>query len=192
MAKPRIRVLVVDDYEPFRRFVTSTFEQQPELQTIGEASDGLEAIRKAKELESDLIVLDIGLPTLNGIEAARRIREHSPKSKVLFFSENRSWDIVEEALSTGAVGYVAKSDAARQLLAAVKAVLQDKHFVSSSLSGHHINHDADVHTCNHGSRENVAPLPQHKRQAHGVDMQRLFSRAIFRLGCCWHALDVHG
>jgi DNA-binding NarL/FixJ family response regulator len=106
---------VVDDYEPWRRFVSTTLQKQPGLQIIGEAVDGLEAVQKAQQLQPDLILLDIGLPTLNGIEAARRIRELSPKSKILFVSDNRSWDIVEEALRTGAVGYVVNSDAAREL-----------------------------------------------------------------------------
>lgn len=75
------RVLVVDDYEPFRRFVCSTLAKKPELQIVAEASDGLEAVHKAEELRPDLIVLDIGLPTLNGIEAARRIRKLSPNPK---------------------------------------------------------------------------------------------------------------
>ena len=73
------RVPVVDDYEPFRRFVRSTLERRPELQVIAEAADGLEAVQKAEELHSDLILLDVGLPTLNGIEAARRIRKLSPR-----------------------------------------------------------------------------------------------------------------
>jgi len=133
VAKRPIRVFVVDDYEPFRRFVASTLEQQPELETIGEASDGLEAVQRAEELQPDLILLDIGLPTLNGIEAARRIRQFSPQCKILFLSENRSLDIIEEALQTGTGGYVVKSDAGSELLPAVEAVLQSKQFVSSSL-----------------------------------------------------------
>jgi DNA-binding NarL/FixJ family response regulator len=99
---------VVDDYEPFRRFVCSTLRKRPALQIVGETSDGLEAVQKAEELQPDLILLDIGLPTISGIEAARRIREVSPASKILFVSENRSADIAEEALSTGAGGYVVK------------------------------------------------------------------------------------
>src|SRR4051812_19122772 len=136
MAKPVIRVLVVDDYEPFRRFARSTISQRPEFQIIGESSDGLEAVRSAAELQPDLILLDIGLPKLNGIEAARRIRVSSPKSKILFFSENHSPGIVEEALSTGAGGYLLKSDAARELFAGIEAVLEGKPFCSSSLSSH--------------------------------------------------------
>jgi len=106
------------------------------LQVIGEATDGLEAVRKAHDLQPDLILLDIGLPTLNGIDAARRIREHSPKSKILFVSENRSWDIAQEALRTGASGYVVKSDAAKDLLPAIRDVVKGKQFVSASLLPH--------------------------------------------------------
>ena len=134
--EPSIRVLVVDDYEPWRRFTCTTLSKQPELQIIGEVSDGLEAVQQAKELQPDLILLDIGLPTLNGIEAARRIREVSPASKILFVSENRSPDMAEGALSNGAGGYLVKSDAAGELLAAIKAVLEGKRFISASLAGH--------------------------------------------------------
>jgi DNA-binding NarL/FixJ family response regulator len=130
-----IRVLVVDDFEPWRRFVSSTLREQLDLEVIGQASDGLEAVRQAQELQPDLILLDIGLPTLNGIEAARRIREISPRSKILFVSQERSLDIAEQALSTGAGGYVVKSDGSSELLAAVKAVLAGERFVSASLGG---------------------------------------------------------
>jgi DNA-binding NarL/FixJ family response regulator len=130
-----IRVLVADDYAPWHRFVYSTLRKQPELQVIGQVSDGVEAVEKAQELQPDLILLDIGLPTLNGIEAARRIRERVPKSKILFVSEHRSPDIVGEALSTAAGGYVLKSDAASELLPAVTAVLEGRRFISSSLAG---------------------------------------------------------
>ena len=128
-----VRVLVVDDYEPFRRFVCSTLGKRPDLQVIGEASDGLEAIHKAEELQPDLIVLDIGLPTLNGIEAARRIRKLSPESKILFVSQESSADVVQEALRTGALGYVVKTHAGIELLAAVEAVGQGKQFFSGGV-----------------------------------------------------------
>lgn len=110
-------------------------QKQSQFQVIAEVSDGLEAVNQARQLQPDLILLDIGLPTLNGIEAARRIREVSARSKVLFVSENRSTDVVAEALRTGAGGYVVKSDAARDLLLAVSAVLQGKRFVSAGLAG---------------------------------------------------------
>ena len=75
MAAPAIRVLVVEDSEPFWKLICSTLGKRPELQIVGEVSDGLEAVQKAEELQPDLILLDIGLPTLGGIEAARRIRK---------------------------------------------------------------------------------------------------------------------
>ncbi len=128
-----IRVLVVDDYEPWRRFVRLTLRTHPTCEVISEVSDGLEAVQKAQELQPDLIVLDIGLPTLNGIEAARRIRTHTPQAKILFLSENRSLDIAEEALRSGGSGYVLKSNAAGELALAVDAVLNGKRFVSANL-----------------------------------------------------------
>jgi len=153
------RVLVVDDYEPFRRFVCSTLGTRPELQIVGEASDGLEAVKKAEELQPDLVLLDVGLPSLNGIEAARRIRKLSPESKILFVSEERSWDIVEEALRTGAGGYVVKSDAKGELLPAVEAVLKGKQFVSASLASDDLTDPKDEHTADHSSGGVVVPFP---------------------------------
>jgi DNA-binding NarL/FixJ family response regulator len=145
LATSIIRALVVDDYDPWRRFFCSALQKQPEYKVIGEASDGLEAVQQAQQLQPDLILLDIGLPTLNGIEAARRIRKVSPNSRILFVSENRSRDVVEEALRTGASGYVIKSDAGSELLPAVRAILQGKQFFSASLTGHDSNAPKDDH-----------------------------------------------
>ncbi len=152
LAKSLVSVLVVDDSGPFRRFVASALAQNSELQIIAETSDGLDAVHRAEKSQPNLILLDIGLPTLNGIEAARRIRKLSPASTILFFSENRCQEIVEEALRTGAAGYVAKSDAARELLPAIESVLQGRQFVSSILSDHglkrnqyeHVRHSAST------------------------------------------------
>jgi len=127
-----IRVLVVEDFLPFRQFIRSTVEKTNGLQVICEVSDGLEAVQKAEELKPDLILLDVGLPTLNGIEAARQIRELSPESKVLFVSQESSADIVREALSTGAQGYVFKTRAGSDLLPAIEAVILGKRFVSTA------------------------------------------------------------
>jgi DNA-binding NarL/FixJ family response regulator len=129
-----VRALVVEDNEPFRRFVCASLGARPELQIVCEVSDGLEAVQKAEELQPDLILLDIGLPSLNGIEAAGRIRRLSPKSKILFVTLESSIDIVQQALSLGALGYVVKLDAAIELLAAVEAVLRGEQFVSSTLT----------------------------------------------------------
>jgi CheY-like chemotaxis protein len=108
--------------------------KEPELQIVGEVTDGLEAVQKAEELKPDLIVLDIGLPSLNGIEAARQIRKLAPESKILFVSQESSADIVQEALALGALGYVVKVHAGSDLLPAVGAVLQGGQFVSASLT----------------------------------------------------------
>ena len=105
------------------------------MQLVGGVWDGLQAVRKAEELRPDLIVLDIGLPSLNGIEAARRIRKLSPKSKILFVSQESSADVIQEALGTGAHGYVFKTDAGRELVEGVNAVLRGEHFVSKRFSG---------------------------------------------------------
>jgi len=133
-----VRVLVVDDYEPWIRFLRLTLLARQDLEVIGQCSDGREAIHKAKELQPDLILLDISLPALNGIEVARRIREISPTSKILFVSENRSPDVAEVALEAGGGGYVLKSDAARELLPAINAILEGKRFISAALAGHFI------------------------------------------------------
>jgi CheY-like chemotaxis protein len=130
-----VRVLVVDDYEPFRTFVRSILKKRPDLQIVGEVSDGLEAVQKAEELQPDLIVLDIGLPTLNGIEAARQIRKLSPESRILILTQESSADVVQEVLSAGALGYVVKAYAGSELLTAVESVCQGRQYVSSGLSG---------------------------------------------------------
>ncbi len=127
-----IRALLVDDNEPFRQFVRTTLGARREIEIVGEASDGLEAVRKAEELKPELIVLDIGLPGLNGIEAARRIRKLSPESIILFLSQESSADIVQEALSLGALGFVIKMFAARDLMVAVDTVLRNQQFVSGA------------------------------------------------------------
>jgi DNA-binding NarL/FixJ family response regulator len=129
-----VRILVVEDFEEFRRCICSTLEKQPELQIVGEASDGLEAVSKAEQLQPDLILLDIGLPTLNGIEAARRIRELSPKSRILFVSQETSARLIREGFSVGALGYVVKEHAGSELLVAVEAICEGRQFVSKGLS----------------------------------------------------------
>jgi DNA-binding NarL/FixJ family response regulator len=131
-----VRVFVVDDFEAFRRLLCSILEKMPELQVTCQASDGLEAVQRAEELQPDLILLDIGLPTLNGIEAARQIRRLSPESKIIFLTQESSTDVVQEGLNLGARGYVLKTRAALDLVAAVEAVLDGRRFVSAGLSGH--------------------------------------------------------
>jgi DNA-binding NarL/FixJ family response regulator len=130
-----LRILAVDDFEPWRRFVCSTLQEQPHLRNILEVLDGRDAVQKAQELQPDLILLDIGLPGLNGLEAARQIRVVAPNSKILFLTENHDPDIAAEALGMGARGFVVKIDAEKELLAAVQSIMAGKRFVSQRLLG---------------------------------------------------------
>ena len=114
-------------------FVCAILEARPELQVIGEAADGFEAVQKAEELQPDLILLDFGLPTLNGIEAAHRISRLVPAAKILFVSQENDTDVVAAALSNGAKGYLRKQNANSELLSAIEAVLQGDRFVSEGL-----------------------------------------------------------
>ena len=133
---PIIRVLVAEDHRDWPKLVRLLFQIRPEWQVICEVSDGSEAVKKAEELKPDLILLDIGLPKLDGIEAARRIRQFSPNSKIVFLSVEHSADIVEEALGTGALGYVCKTDTQSDLLSAVETALRGEPFVSRSIKGY--------------------------------------------------------
>ncbi len=125
---------MVDDCEAWRRVVIKLFQDCTEWQIICEASDGVEAVQKTKELQPDLILLDIGLPKLNGIEAARQIRAIAPRTRILFVSAILDLDVMQEALCAGAQGYVLKSEAADDLLPAVEAVIAGKQFVCSRVA----------------------------------------------------------
>ena len=121
-----IAVLLVDDYEPFRIIVSSLLSENPALQIVAEASDGLESARKAWRLQPDLVLLDISLPGLNGIVAARQIRKLAPKSKIVFLSQETSPEVVEEAMRSGASGYVVKANVRSELLPTIERVLPSK------------------------------------------------------------------
>src|SRR5215472_5301493 len=128
------RILIVDDHGPWRAAVGSILAGEPGFQVIAEAVDGFEAIQRAATLSPDVVLMDIGLPGVNGLEAARRIRESLPNCKVLFFSEIRSRDIVVAALGIGGSGYVVKSFAAAELIPAFKAVVAGEPFLSAGVA----------------------------------------------------------
>ena len=153
-------LLLADDFQRFRQFISSTLQARPDWQVICEVSDGLEAVQKASELKPDLILLDIGLPNLNGIEAARRICRLSPQSKILFVSQESSADVVQEALSLGASGYVVKTDAESELLTAVDAVLRGEQFVGRRFASHHFTGASDAGPAQGRRSNSVAPLQQ--------------------------------
>ena len=128
-----LRILVVDDHAPFRRLICTALQRRAEFQTI-EAADGLEAVQKAEELQPHLILLDIDLPKMHGFEVAKQIHRLAPPALLLFMSQESSSDIVREALSLGAQGYIHKVSAATDLLSAIDAVLEGQRFVSRSLA----------------------------------------------------------
>jgi CheY-like chemotaxis protein len=127
---------VVDDFEPWRNYLVAKLAENPALEIVGLASDGPEAVLKATELHPDLILMDINLPELSGIQAATKIRGLSPESKILFVSQNLDFDVALAALNAGGFGYVVKSDAESQLLTAIEAVMSGEKFVSALLASH--------------------------------------------------------
>jgi DNA-binding NarL/FixJ family response regulator len=129
-----VRILVVDDFAPWRRFVIAKLQQNQSFRIVGVVSDGLDAIQKAGELQPDVILLDIGLPKVTGIVAARKIRSVAPNSKILFLSGEFDLDVAQAALSAGGHGYLVKSDAENELFAAVEAVMRGKKFMSHRLA----------------------------------------------------------
>jgi DNA-binding NarL/FixJ family response regulator len=128
-----IRTLIVDDFDPWRKHVCSVLGQHAEFEILAEASDGQSAVTIAQRLRPDLVLLDIGLPVLNGIRAAELIRTSVAEAKILFLSENCDPDVATAALTAGGNGYVVKSDCATELSVALQAVIQGEQFVSSTI-----------------------------------------------------------
>lgn len=114
-----VRILVVDDFEPWRREVCSMLRTRPEFLVVAEVADGLEAVQEAHKLKPDLILLDIGLPSLNGLEVANRIRQSTPNARIIFLTSYSDRDVMRAALNTGAEGYVVKANAWAELFAAI-------------------------------------------------------------------------
>jgi DNA-binding NarL/FixJ family response regulator len=125
-----LRILVADDHEVVRRGLRSLLESHAEYEIIDEAATGFEVVQKANELKPDIVLMDITLPGLSGLEAAHRIRQALPQVQVLFLTVHDSEQMVQQALDAGARGYVLKSDAGRDLLVAVEAVRRRKLFFS--------------------------------------------------------------
>ncbi|PYX46665.1 MAG: hypothetical protein DMG79_15770 [Acidobacteria bacterium] len=128
-----IRILLVDDHPVVRQGLKSLLEGRSGWEVIGEASDGAEAVEKAKDLNPDVMVLDVTMPRMNGLEACRVLRRQYPQLEILFVTQHDSPQMMREALDAGARGYVVKSNAARDLLAAVEAVSQ--HRIFTALNG---------------------------------------------------------
>jgi DNA-binding NarL/FixJ family response regulator len=128
-----LRILIVDDFEKFRRYLCSALGQDRRFEIVGQACDGMEAVQKAAELKPDLVLLDVGLPKLNGVQAARQIRKVAPVAKILVISQEFSFDVVKAALRSGALGYIQKLNVARELLPGIEAVLAERYFVPGTV-----------------------------------------------------------
>ncbi len=152
-AQPMIRVLVVDDFADWRRYLLDRLGEDRRVHIVGVASDGLEAVLKAEELQPDVIVLDIGLPQLDGIRAARQISWVAPESRIIFLSQEDDFDVMRAAISAGGFAFVAKSDADCELLPAVEAVALGKTFVGRRLAAHALNEVEELQTAGHVRRE---------------------------------------
>ncbi len=129
-----LRILVVDDHEVVRRGVKALIESRPDWRVCGETGDGREAVLKAKELQPDVVVLDVTMPGLNGLDATRQIRNVAPKTEVLVLTMHSSEDLARELLSAGARGFIMKSDAGRDLVNAVESVARHKPFFTSRIA----------------------------------------------------------
>ncbi|MGB6484089.1 MAG: response regulator transcription factor [Candidatus Acidiferrales bacterium] len=137
----RARILIVDDHEIFRRGLRSLLESRDEFDISGEAANGLEAIEKAKELQPDIIVMDVSMPQMDGLQATRLIRSERPDSKILILSQHDSPHMLSAAQDAGASAYVTKSQVARCLFAALEAIAEGRPFswngtAASDGSGH--------------------------------------------------------
>lgn len=128
------RILVADDHEVVRKGLVSLLQAQPEWQVCGEAGDGREAVDKALQLKPDVVILDIGMPSLNGLEATRQILKTNPHARILILTLHDSDQVVREVLNAGARGFLLKSDAARDLVAAVDALRHDKTYFTSKVA----------------------------------------------------------
>ena len=133
--EPNTGILVVEDFELLRRLIFHKLKNELHLNNILGATDGEEGARLAEELKPDLVILDVGLPKLNGLQVAERIRKSTPKSTILFVSQESSEEVVEEAFRVGGAGYVLKTDMEMELAAAIGKVLHGEKYLSRSLSG---------------------------------------------------------
>lgn len=128
------RILIADDHEVVRHGVRSLLEAHPGWQVIAEASDGRDAVEKVSQLHPDVVILDIGMPNLNGLEATRQILRGHPGARVLILTMHESEQVVREVLEAGARGFILKSDAGRDLVAAVEALQRNKTFFTSKVA----------------------------------------------------------
>jgi DNA-binding NarL/FixJ family response regulator len=129
-----LQILIVDDHAVVRRGVRSLLEAQPDWEIAGEATTGREAVELAKQLQPDIVVMDLSLPELSGLDATRHILKESPRSEIVVLTMHHSEELAREALQAGARGYVLKSDADESLVAAIESLRQHKPFLTSTVT----------------------------------------------------------
>ncbi len=130
---PTIKILIVDDHELIRRYIAGILATECDFDVVGQAGDGMEAVRRAEECQPDVVLLDIGLPRLNGLQAVPLIKRVSPKAEILMVTSHDHPFFVKEAFDAGARGFLAKCDVSAELIAAVSDVHLRKQFVSKAL-----------------------------------------------------------
>jgi DNA-binding NarL/FixJ family response regulator len=128
-----IRILVADDFEPWRAWLRTIVSPRDQFHIVGEVTNGLDAVLKAHELRPELILLDINLPSLDGLEVSRRVLRTAPETKIIYVTTNTDPELVEVAMSNGVLGYVLKNEAANDLLRAIQSALRGDKFISSQL-----------------------------------------------------------
>lgn len=129
-----IRILLADDHTILREGIRVLLEDEPDLTVIGEAEDGQSAVKMAAQLEPDVVVMDIAMPLLNGLEATRQIRRDHPQIKVLILSMHDNEEYIRQVLAAGALGYVLKDAAARELIGAIRAVQRGEPVLSPAIT----------------------------------------------------------
>jgi two-component system, NarL family, response regulator NreC len=130
----RLKVLVADDHEVMRTGVRALIEQEPGWQVCGTATNGQEAVEVARKLKPDVVVLDMTMPELDGLEALREIKHALPNTEVVIFSAYHSEEVIEQLFDAGAKSYIQKSDGSRHLVAAIKSLAEHKPFFTSEIS----------------------------------------------------------
>jgi DNA-binding NarL/FixJ family response regulator len=196
MLKPSVRILVFQEFDQFQKAVAPILQQRPDWHIVAVVVDGADAVRLAAQLQPDLILLDIDLPRMNGVKAARRIRGAAPDSKIIFLGQESSIGVVQEAFRLGASSYVIKEHAGRELIPALETVLQGNQFIGSGSQGPTLV-DKKEPMADHrilqvltplvsSSTQGVTVAPNHEVQFYSDDVIFLY-RVVSLITAAWRA-----